>query len=209
MTHEPMTPADRFFVTGGSLTPSAPSYVARRADAELLNALRQGEFCYMLDSRQVGKTSLVGRAAARLRDDGASVAVLDLTTVGRNVSLEQWYGGLLASLARQLDASEAMGRHWREHEGIGPVQRLFSAIREVLLAGRPGARLVVLVDEIDVVQSLPFSADEFFAAIRACYLARAHDAAFERITFCLLGACTPSALISDPLITPFNIGRRI
>jgi hypothetical protein len=27
-------------------------------------------------------------------------------------------------------------------------------------------RLVILVDEIDVVRSLPFSTDEFFAAIR-------------------------------------------
>ena len=209
VTYDAEPPADRFFVTGGSLTPGAPSYVVRRADGELVDALRRGDFCYVLDSRQVGKTSLVGRAAARLRDEGASVAVLDLTAVGRNVTLEQWYGGLLASMARQLHAQERMDRYWREHEGIGPVMRLFSAIRDVLLSDPQAGRLVVLVDEIDVVQSLPFSADEFFAAIRACYLARAHDAAFGRLTFCLFGACTPSALISDPLITPFNIGRRI
>jgi WD40 repeat protein len=65
------------------------------------------------------------------------------------------------------------------------------------------------VDEIDAVRSLPFSADEFFAAIRECYTRRAEDPAFQRLTFCLLGVATPSDLIQDVRMTPFNIGRRI
>src|SRR5437868_6296254 len=39
-------------------------------------------------------------------------------------------------------------------------------------------RLVIFIDEIDVVRSLPFSTDEFFAAIRACYNRRARDPQF-------------------------------
>lgn len=69
--------------------------------------------------------------------------------------------------------------------------------------------LVVFVDEIDAVRSLPFSADEFFAGIRECYNRRASDAAFRRLTFCLVGVATPSDLIQDTRISPFNIGRRI
>jgi len=59
------------------------------------------------------------------------------------------------------------------------------------------------------VRSLPFSTDEFFAAIRECYNRRAQDSAFERLTFCLLGVATPSDLIRDTRLTPFNIGKRI
>jgi len=43
------------------------------------------------------------------------------------------------------------------------------------------------VDEIDAVRSLPFSTDEFFAAIRECYNRRTTDPAYERLTFCRLG----------------------
>src|SRR5262249_2492069 len=68
---------------------------------------------------------------------------------------------------------------------------------------------VVFLDEIDAVRSLPFSTDEFFAAIRECYNRRTRDPAFERLTFCLLGVAAPTDLIRDTRMTPFNIGKRI
>ena len=72
----------------------------------------------------------------------------------------------------------------------------------------PG-QVVIFIDEIDVVRSLTFSTDEFFAAIRACYNARTEDPTFARLTFCLLGVATPADLIANPKLTPFNIGVRI
>src|SRR5262249_36067604 len=69
--------------------------------------------------------------------------------------------------------------------------------------------VVIFVDEIDQVRSLPFSTDEFFAGIRECYTRRTQDPVMERVTFCLLGVASPSDLIQDVRTTPFNIGRRI
>src|SRR5947207_8764379 len=69
--------------------------------------------------------------------------------------------------------------------------------------------MVVFIDAFDVARSLPFSADGFFAAIRHCHNRRSQDPAFERLTFCLLGVASPSDLIRDTRLTPFNIGRRI
>src|SRR5207237_7379159 len=75
---------------------------------------------------------------------------------------------------------------------------------------QPGAaRLVIFIDEIDLVRGLPFSTDEFFAGIRECYNRRTRDPEFRRLTFCLLGVAAPSDLIRDRRLTPFNIGRRI
>ena len=78
----------------------------------------------------------------------------------------------------------------------------------MVLKGRPG-KLVIFIDEIDAVRSLPFSADEFFAGIRECYNRRTEDPDFHRLAFCLLGVATPADLIRDSRTTPFNIGKRI
>jgi hypothetical protein len=86
--------------------------------------------------------------------------------------------------------------------------RWIKAIREVVLPRLTG-RIVMFVDEIDAVRSLPFSTDEFFAAIRELYNRRTEDAELERLTFCLLGVASPSDLIRDTRTTPFNIGQRI
>src|SRR6266508_3731418 len=94
-----------FYDAGGTLRSDAPSYVERQADSDLSDGLRRGEFCYVLTSRQMGKSSLMVRTAARLREEGVQVAILDLTAIGQDLSPEQWYGGLLRRLGMQLDPS--------------------------------------------------------------------------------------------------------
>src|SRR5499427_2138422 len=197
-----------FYVTGGTLRRDAPSYVERKADRILYESLLQGKFCYVLTSRQMGKSSLMVRTAARLREDGAGVAVLDLTATGQNLNSEQWYDGLLGRIGQRLQLEDELEEFWLNHPRLGPLQRWMSAITEVVLPRYPG-RLVIFVDEIDAVRSLPFSTDEFFAAIREFYNRRTEEPEFTRLAFCLLGVATPSDLMRDTRTTPFNIGRRI
>jgi hypothetical protein len=70
-----------FYVTGGTLRHDAPSYIRRHADAELRDALLRSEFCYVLTPRQMGKSSLMVRTAAALREQGVRTAVLDLNAL--------------------------------------------------------------------------------------------------------------------------------
>nr|VFK13192.1 MAG: YD repeat-containing protein [Candidatus Kentron sp. LPFa]VFK29290.1 MAG: YD repeat-containing protein [Candidatus Kentron sp. LPFa] len=202
------TPPSTFYVTGGTLPLDAPSYVERRADDKLFQALQGGELCYVLTSRQMGKSSLMVRAADRLRRNGAAVAVLDLTALGRNLTPEQWHDGLLLRLGEQLDLEDELEAFRETHGHLAPLQRAMQALRGVVLE-RIRAPVVVFLDEIDVVRSLPFSSDEFFAALQALFNARAESPELRRLTFCLLGVATPSDLIRDVRTTPFNIGRRI
>jgi tetratricopeptide (TPR) repeat protein len=197
-----------FYVTGGTLRRDAPSYVARRADEELYSGLGAGRFCYVLTSRQMGKSSLMVRVAARLRESGAAVAVLDLTAIGQNLTPEQWYDGLLGRVGQQLDLEDELEDFWLDNERLGPLQRWTRAVREVVLE-KIKKPVVLFVDEIDAVRSLPFSTDEFFAALREFHNRRTEDPELRRLTLCLLGVATPSDLIKDARTTPFNVGQRI
>jgi outer membrane protein OmpA-like peptidoglycan-associated protein len=203
-----MTTTANFYVIGGTLRRDAPSYVKRQADDDLHESLTAGQYCYVLTSRQMGKSSLMVRTAVRLRAEGMTVVVLDLTAIGQNVTAEQWYEGLLGLMGQQLDLEDELDEFWLAHRTLGPLQRWMQATVECVLARAQG-KLVIFVDEIDAVRSLPFSTDEFFAGIREFYNRRTQEPGIERLTFCLLGVATPSDLVSDTRTTPFNIGRRI
>ncbi len=197
-----------FFFDKGTLQPTSPSYVERQADQELHQSLLSNEFSYVLTSRQMGKSSLMARTANKLREQGINVVALDLTAIGQNLTPEQWYDGLVIRLGRQLRIEDELEDFWMTHERLSPVQRFFTALRDVAMQHhrRP---LVVFIDELDTVRSLPFCTDEFFAAIRECYNRRSEDSEFERLCFCLLGVAKPSDLIRNARTTPFNVARRI
>src|SRR5262249_54860287 len=133
---------------------------------------------------------------------------LDLTAIGQNLTAEQWYDGLLTQIGQQLELDEEMEEFWDARPKLGPLQRWMQAIRRVLLPRYPGP-VVIFVDEIDAVRSLPFSPAEFFAAIRGFDTRRAEDEELRRLTFCLLGVAAPSDLVRDTRTTPFNIGQRV
>ena len=197
-----------FYVLGGTLTRDAPSYVMRDADLDLHAALARGEFCYVLTSRQMGKSSLMVRTVVRFREEKAHAVVVDLTALGQNLTPEQWYLGLLGRIGSQLELDDEVEVYWSAHSSLGPLQRWLGAIRQVVLL-HTEAPVFLFIDEIDATRSLPFAADEFFAGIRELYNERSELPALSRLSFCLLGVATPADLIRDARTTPFNIGHRI
>lgn len=197
------------YQAGGSLAPGAPSYVIRKADNELYNALLAGQYCYVLNSRQMGKSSLRIRTMKKLEAQDVACVEIELSGIGsQEITPQQWYGGIIQELISGFEL-EISRRSWlRQQEDLSPVQRLGEFIDTVLLA-QISRNIVIFIDEIDSVLSLNFATDEFFALIRHCYDKRASKPKYRRLTFALLGVATPSDLIQNENSTPFNIGRAI
>ncbi|MCP2729429.1 CHASE2 domain-containing protein [Symplocastrum sp. BBK-W-15] len=194
---------------GGSLPSDSPTYVVRQADSDLFNALLNGEYCYVLNSRQMGKSSLRIQTMCNLQKQGITCAEIELNGIGsQQITAQQWYGGIIQELISGFDL-QVNRRSWlREREDLSPVQRLGEFIETVLLEQIP-QNLVIFIDEIDSVLGLSFPTDDFFALIRNCYDKRGTKLDYRRLTFALLGVATPSDLIQDKNSTPFNIGKAI
>jgi hypothetical protein len=201
-----------YYQAGGSLPTEQPTYVERPADAELFTELLSGRFCYVLTARQMGKSSLRVRTMERLARANVACSAVDITQIGKDqTSANTWYFTLCSRIASNLGLRAKLREWWEERGLLTPVARFTAFIEEIVLRGteRP---IVIMIDEVDSMLGLDrqvFSTDDFFAAIRACYNARAEKPEYARLTFALFGVAAPEDLMTDPARTPFNIGKAI
>ena len=197
------------YIFSGSLPEDATTYVTREADTQLYEGLKAGKYCYVLNSRQTGKSSLRVRTMRRLREEGFSCVAIDLSFGGiQYVTPEQWYVDLLDTLIDSLALDVDLEEWWEKYKLLSPLKRFRKLIEEVILV-EVAENIVIFIDEIDSVLSLNFPTDDFFAFIRACYNQRVDNPEYKRLSFCLLGVASPSELIADKKRTPFNIGQAI
>ncbi|TYT71242.1 AAA-like domain-containing protein [Microcystis aeruginosa] len=202
--------ATNFYYVGGSVPLNAPSYIKREADDIFYNYLKNGQYCYVLNSRQMGKSSLWVQTQKRLKEDNIDCATIDLSGIGKNISEDIWYRVLFEQLVKRFDLS-IRGKEqtwWDERAYKSAINRLDQFVEEILLkeVSRP---IVICFDEIDSVLSLKFSTDDFFAWLRSCHEKRPHNRDYERLTFCMLGVAAVSNFILDNYRSPFNIGQDI
>lgn len=197
------------YIFSGSLPENASTYVKREADDELNKALLQGKFCYVLNSRQSGKSSLRVRTMSRLSEAGVECASIDLSSINiQTATQENWYADLIVKLIDSFALNVDFKGWWEQNQLNSPLLRFSNFLTKILLT-EISENIVIFIDEIDSVLSFNFPTDDFFAFIRSCYNERVDNPQYNRLTFCLLGVASPTNLIQDKNRTPFNIGQAI
>ncbi len=187
---------NNYYQWGGCLRVDAPSYVERTADQELLDRLKVGEYCYVLNASQMGKSSLMLRTKKKLEQNQFACAAISLNSLSQDCSnSDDWYQALFDELVKSFYLSEGFNsERWWKQQHTSPLMKLLAFVEKFLLVDVNHTRVVILFDEIDAIFRLNFRVDDFFAFIRCCYQRRAENSAYNYLNFALFGVAPLSTL---------------
>jgi len=196
----------------GTVPLDSPLYVERETDAAAAAELdRRPGMVHIIGPRQVGKSSLLARVAARARRDPGGPLVVWLTF--QDLALEDL--GDLRRLLVQLTAAmlEASGGDPAEAAGLAssplsPKLACKQLVQRAVLDRHTGGVLLAL-DEVDRVVGPGPCARDFFAMLRSWHEAdKQHDAwagLRMALCFCTEAHMTPEGLRESPLS---NVGLK-
>jgi len=200
------------FTTGGPVPPQDKTkiYVLREADNKLLDNCLNGEYSAVLTARQMGKTSLLDHTIEELKKFDIGTSRIDLQGIGAgNVTADEWYQSFLSILVSSFNLDISVEEWWKKNIGLSLNLKFRKFITDILLTTTT-SRIVIFIDEIELITQLEESvSDSFFAVIRSLYTGRGTETDLRRISFVLLGMAQISDLIRHSDITTFNIGKRI
>jgi hypothetical protein len=194
---------------GGGIPLGAKHYIVRHADEEFENLIARWEAIVLVEgARQVGKTSLLARGLERARQSEARVVVTDLQMLTESdlESAHTFYLALARMIAEQLELDPPRSEMWDARQSGNTIFDKF--MRNVL--GRIEGRLVWGVDEADRLFTRNYGSD-VFSLFRVWRNQRTLNPAspWPRLTLAVAYATEPHLFITDPNMSPFNVGKKV
>ena len=186
------------YQVGNCLAFNHPTYVIRPADKQLFDALKSGEFCYVLDAPQTGKSSLQKRTMQLLQAENITCIYLDMTRVNNKIlTLEEWYNQIILTLENSFIFPQYFPElWWEETREIPADEKLMMFIEEILLVNIKDEKIVVFIDEVndDTIVNTKFNS--LGILIEYCLQERENNPDFKHLTFALLGTTIPKNLVN-------------
>lgn len=207
-----MIPNPDFYQIGGCIQPDSETYVERKADDLLFNALTNGNFAYVLAPRQVGKSSLKVKAIKKLEQNNIICISIDLSAISyNNIPTKEWYYTIIYIIGRKFINSEEIKKWWKKHIKEEPNQMLYSFF-ETITSEFTDKKTVILLDEIDTLidntnQTPKF--DSFYDTIEKCYKNRNKSNQLHNLNFAIIGTAIETELIQNTQNTLFKNGVAI
>lgn len=195
-------------IPAGAVKLQSPFYIRRDGDERMERQIQgDGGTITIRAGRQMGKTSLLVRAAHFAKQQGQRVVYIDFQQIKsefRN-SLDNLLRYMADEINLRLNLDEGtLNRIWGSSRG-SPDK--FSQFMEtaVLKDGKP---LFLAMDEADQLMDADYKT-EFFALVRAWDSRRAFDEAWSKLSLAMVISSHPHLLIDDFRQSPFNVGLRI
>jgi hypothetical protein len=187
------------FHTQGPLPPDAAHlYVKRSCDETLERLINRRDYAALIGPRLSGKSSMLLRQWARLRQADLYVPVYLSLGQFKGLSEAEWYHQLHLNIVRQTDGLLPKPAEPAMH-ALALQEELISALENQLR----GKMLVLLLDQVE--SAPPEFSSAFFATIREMFVNRWMRPALHNISFVLAGRFVPDELIRDSTISPFRV----
>jgi hypothetical protein len=199
---------------GGCLPLDSPSYIKRKGDDELYNAIKAGQLCIISAARQMGKSSLIRRASGRLKEEFACV-LIDVTRFGLNdITEKQWHMAFIYEIVNGFNLYEKLNIEINAFLEFNKNLTSSALLREFfvqILFKQISQSIVIFIDEIERIIMSDFK-EGFFLLLRSLYTLdgrQSYNDNYNRLNFVISGIFLDSNLIQNPNVSPFNIGVQI
>ncbi|NTW21106.1 MAG: hypothetical protein HGA42_16630, partial [Nostocales cyanobacterium W4_Combined_metabat2_030] len=161
------------YVVGGCLHSDSSSYIKRKADDELYNAIKAGIFCRIYAPRQMGKSSLLLKVMNCLKNERFACAYIDLSMFGSGVdknSFQNFCYSLIDTLVSEfaLTSRFNLREWWEEETKWSSAGMSFRQFIDDILTEEINQDIIIFIDEIDYLIAQDFTAD-FLSLLRGLY----------------------------------------
>lgn len=192
----------------GAMACDSPFYIQRAADAAMERIFhRQGFTITVKAGRQMGKSSLLVRAAAQAKMQGHKICYIDFQQLDETklASLPSLLMYMMHRLARDLKTVGRPEDYCNDY--LGPKDSITDFVEHAVLAD-PQAKVVILLDESDRIFKFAYRND-FFALLRFWTNRRAGSEEWKRFNLVIAHATDPALWIDDINQSPFNVGEAV
>ncbi|MGZ8214112.1 MAG: alpha/beta fold hydrolase [Methylosarcina sp.] len=192
----------------GAMAADSPFYVQRAADAAIERILQRTGFTATVKAgRQMGKSSLLVRAAAQAKTQGYKVCYIDFQQLDETklASLQSLLLYMMHRLARDLKTAGKPDDYCNEY--LGPKDSITDFVEYAVLAASQ-TKILLLLDESDRVFNFAYRND-FFALLRFWTNRRAGFEIWRRFNLVIAHATDPALWIDDLNQSPFNVGEAV